>query len=139
MSSKETPETNKDSAPQEPVADYRSQITDYYRHHGNMRPWLIALAAIFLLIILSMWGYAIFQRFSTLSWKQLKESKLVDSAKNNWDTTFEKTKEAQTAKTELSTAIGQIVAAFKASSTTTSSTVTVTSTEILSTTTKTNN
>ena len=111
------------------------------KHATNQRERWMWLGVISLsLIIISLWGYALFISAKNVNLRRTSEGQLIENTKKNWDTIFIETKTEAKKKQSLKQ-IKQLLGQLAASPTTTptddiSATTTIITTTTTATTTK---
>lgn len=103
-----------------------------YTYNPAAKRWLWVWVGVFTAIILVLWGWATKITLSSFNWKKTPEKQLIESSKNNWNDLFNeetsKIKKEQM-RLQLQNIISKMVT--ETNSTTSSTTITATSTNII--------
>ena len=96
---------NKKSTEEKPT--FKPQYSPALR---GAKIWMWCGVGIFALMIIVLWGWAMKIRLDAFSWQKTPESRIVNTAKTDWDKYFADTKALEENKIKIENALKQIVA-----------------------------
>lgn len=85
-----------------------------YAENSYAKIWMWVGVVAFSAIIVALWGWAMQIQLSSFSWQKTPENKIVKNSQENWNELFkqeEENRQLETAKLELKSALGKIMAA----------------------------
>src|SRR3989344_1038768 len=102
--------------------------------HPSAVRWLWTGVICFAAVILLMWGWSMKNQLTTINWKDSSETKIINSAKENWEEVFTGNWSEEVGKMEAKTKLQEVIAAIKQAALTSTTTTTSTTTNSATTT-----